>query len=220
VLPTASVLADAIEAEMNALGVERFHVAGYSLGARVAFELATRARVLSVVAIAPDGLGTPAERVYQAMALMTGRVVARMMSPFAGPLTRTGAGRSLFFTGERSRPWRLSAQDSRQLLLDFANAPAYGTTVLATVLDVPTGLTTITCPVLILQGSADPLVSLQSPRYLALVPHAEWRWLPGLSHVPVSDDPEQVARLMLAFLDGGAGNRREVGAAESGAAAH
>jgi pimeloyl-ACP methyl ester carboxylesterase len=216
VLPTASALADAVEAEMDALGVASFHVAGYSLGARVAFELATRGRVLSVIAIAPDGLGTPAERVYQAVALMTGRVVATMMAPFAGLLTRTGAGRSLFFAGERSRPWRLSAQDSRQLLLDFAQAPAYIATVAATVVDIPTGLATITCPVLILQGTADPLVSMQSPRYLALVPHATWSWLPGLSHVPISDDPQQVAHRMLAFLDrptdidgdNGAGSKR------------
>lgn len=199
-LPTASALADAVEAEMDALGVHSFHVAGYSLGARVAFELATRGRVLSVIAIAPDGLGTPVERIYQAAALMTGRVVATMMAPFAGPLTRTGPGRSLFFAGERSRPWRLSAQDSRQLLLDFARSPGYTAAVRATVVDLPTGLAEITCPVLILQGSADPLVSMQSPRYLALVPHATWRWLPGLSHVPISDDPRQVARHMLAFL--------------------
>jgi pimeloyl-ACP methyl ester carboxylesterase len=201
VLPTASALADAVEAELDALGVASFHVAGYSLGARIAFELATRARVLSVIAIAPDGLGTPVERVYQAAALMTGRFVATMMAPFAGRLTRSGAGRSLFFAGERSRPWRLSAQDSRQLLLDFAQAPAYTATVAATVVDAPTGLATITCPVLILQGTADPLVSMQSPRYLALVPHATWRWLPGLSHVPISDDPRQVAHRMLGFLE-------------------
>jgi pimeloyl-ACP methyl ester carboxylesterase len=209
VLPTASALADAVEAELDALGVDSFHVAGYSLGARVAFELATRGRVLSVLAIAPDGLGTPAERVYQAVALMTGRIVATMMAPFAGPLTSTGAGRSLFFAGERSRPWRLRAQDSRQLLLDFAQAPAYTSAVLATVVDVPTGLARITCPVLILQGTADPLVSVQSPRYLALVPHATWRWLPGLSHVPISDDPQQVARLMLSFLESPAGGESD-----------
>jgi pimeloyl-ACP methyl ester carboxylesterase len=205
VLPTASALADAVEADMDALGVASFHVAGYSLGARIAFELATRGRILSVIAIAPDGLGAPVERMYQAAALMTGRLVATMMAPFAGPLTRTGVGRSLFFAGERSRPWRLSAQDSRQLLLDFAQAPAYTAAVLATVVDIPTGLATITCPVLILQGTADPLVSMQSPRYLALVPHATWQWLPGLSHVPISDDPRQVAHRMLTFLDSTAG---------------
>ena len=90
---------------------------------------------------------------------------------------------------ERSRPWQLPADDARQLLLDFAQAPGYLETVQATMADVPTRLEHITCPVLLLQGTADPLVSMQSPRFLALIRHAQMQWLPGLSHVPISDDP-------------------------------
>ncbi|HEX3205353.1 MAG TPA: alpha/beta hydrolase, partial [Propionibacteriaceae bacterium] len=200
VTPTAAALADAVERELDRLGVVQFHVAGYSLGARVALELATRGRTRSVIAIAPDGLGTPLERLHQAAALLTGRTLATLLAPIAGPLTATGAGRSLFFAMERSRPWQLPAEDARQLLLDFAQAPGYLETVQATMVDVPTGLERITCPVLLMQGTADPLVSLQSPRFLAFVRHAQMQWLPGLSHVPISDDPRLVASLMLRFL--------------------
>ena len=94
----------------------------------------------------------------------------------------------------------LHADDARQLLLNFAQAPGYLETVQATMVDVPTRLERITCPVLLLQGTADPLVSLQSPRFLAFVRHAQLQWLPGLSHVPISDDPQLVASLMLRFL--------------------
>jgi alpha-beta hydrolase superfamily lysophospholipase len=66
--------------------------------------------------------------------------------------------------------------------------------------DVPTGLEHITCPVLLLQGTNDPLLSMQTPRFLAFVRHAQMQWLPGLSHVPISDDPQLVASLMLRFL--------------------
>ena len=38
-------LADAVEHEMDQLGIADFHVAGYSLGARVSLELATRGRI-------------------------------------------------------------------------------------------------------------------------------------------------------------------------------
>jgi hypothetical protein len=86
------------------------------------------------------------------------------------------------------------------LLSDFAEAPGYLETVQAAMVDVPTRLARITCPVLLLQGTADPLVSMQSPRFLAFVGHAQLRWLPGLSHVPISDDPRLVASLMLRFL--------------------
>jgi pimeloyl-ACP methyl ester carboxylesterase len=201
VAPTAAALAAAIQAELDRLGVAQFHVAGYSLGARVALELATRGRTLSVIAISPDGLGTPLERLHQAAALLSGQALARLLAPIATPVAATGAGRSLFFAIERSRPWQLPAADARQLLLDFARAPGYLETVQAAMVDVPTRLERITCPVLLLQGTADPLVSMQTPRFLAFVRHAEMRWLPGLSHVPISDDPQLVASLMLRFLE-------------------
>jgi pimeloyl-ACP methyl ester carboxylesterase len=200
VTPTAAALADAVEGELDRLGMVQFHVAGYSLGARVALELATRGRTRSVIAIAPDGLGTPLERVHQAAALLSGRTLATLLAPIATPVAATGAGRSLFFAMERSRPWQLPAADARQLLLDFAQAPGYHRTVHAAMFDVPTQLERITCPVLFLQGTNDPLVSMQSPRFLAFVRHAQMRWLPGLSHVPISDDPQLVASLMLRFL--------------------
>ena len=123
------MLADAVERELDRLGVGQFHVAGYSLGARVALELAIRGRTQSVVAIAPDGLGTPLERVHQAAALMSGRALATLL---ASPCQPSGCHRSrtvLFFAMERSRPWQLPAEDARQLLLDFAEAPGYLETV-------------------------------------------------------------------------------------------
>jgi pimeloyl-ACP methyl ester carboxylesterase len=200
IAPTATALADTIERELDRLGVAQFHVAGYSLGARVALALATRGRTHSVIAIAPDGLGTPLERVHQAAALMSGRALATLLAPIATPLAATAVGRSLFFAMERSRPWQLPADDAGQLLLDFAEAPGYLETVQASMFDVPTRLERINCPVLLLQGTADPLVSMQSPRFLAFVGHAQLQWLPGLSHVPISDDPRLVASLMLRFL--------------------
>src|ERR1700733_12412087 len=65
-LPNAMALADAVEREMDRLELGDFHVAGYSLGARASLGITTTRRICSVVAIAPDGLGTPLERVYQA----------------------------------------------------------------------------------------------------------------------------------------------------------
>ena len=40
----------------------------------------------------------------------------------------------------------------------------------------------------------------QISRYVALIPGAQLIWLPGLNHVPISDDPEAVAHHMLTFL--------------------
>src|SRR6478735_8666144 len=56
VSPTAVKLAGAVEETLDELGVGSYHVAGYSLGARVAIQLADTDRVASLIAIAPDGL--------------------------------------------------------------------------------------------------------------------------------------------------------------------
>jgi pimeloyl-ACP methyl ester carboxylesterase len=68
--------------------------------------------------------------------------------------------------------------------------------------DIPSDLGGISCLVLIVHGTIDPLVGSQASRYLAAKPNAHLRWLPGLSHVPISDDPAAVARLLLDFLAG------------------
>ena len=200
VSPTAANLAAAIQATLDGLGIEQYHVAGYSLGARVAIQLAASKRVRSLTAIAPDGLGTPVERLQGFVALVAGRGVAMTLAPAAGLLSMTSAGRSVFFAGTRSLPWQLSPADARQLLTDYADSPAYETTNWASMFDMPTHLTTITAPTLLLQGTADPLISQQVSRYQALIPGAQLVWLPGLNHVPISDDPAAVAHHMLSYL--------------------
>jgi pimeloyl-ACP methyl ester carboxylesterase len=198
--PTADNLAAAVTEVLDRLGVDRFHVAGYSLGARVAIQLAGSDRVRSVVAIGPDGLGTPWERVQGFVALTAGRTVAIGLAPIAALLSCTPMGRSVFFAGNRSLPWQLEPADARQLLTDFADAPAYDAANWHAMFDVPTHLHTITAPTLFLQGTQDPLLPHQVARYLALIPGSTLRWLPGSNHVPISDDPALVARLMLTFL--------------------
>jgi len=200
VLPTAANLAVAIERTLDDLGVGEYHVAGYSLGARVAIQLADTGRVRSVIAIAPDGLGTPPERIQGYLALVVGRAMAMALSPAAELLSLTPAGRSVFFAGNRTLPWQLTPADARQLLVDYAGAPAYEAANWASMFDIPTHLHTITAPTLLLQGTADPLMTQQISRYLALIPGAHLTWLPGLNHVPISDDPTLVSRLMLTFL--------------------
>jgi pimeloyl-ACP methyl ester carboxylesterase len=53
---------------------------------------------------------------------------------------------------------------------------------------------------LFLQGTADPLMAPQISRYVALIAQAQLVYLPGLNHVPISDDPKTVAHQMLSFL--------------------
>jgi pimeloyl-ACP methyl ester carboxylesterase len=199
VAPTAAALADAIERQLDELGLRTVHIAGYSLGARVSLELASRGRARSVVAISPDGLGTPAERTYEALSLLGRRLLAHVLAPVAKEVTSTVAGRAAFFGSDRCRPWQLTADDAHDLLLSFAKSPAYVRTVLTGMYDVVRRISEINCPVLIVQGLTDSLISSQSPRYLALLPQAQLQILPNLSHVPISDDPALIAKLIVDF---------------------
>ena len=195
--PNAANLAAAVENTLDELRIGTYHVAGYSLGARVAVQLAATNRVQSVIAIAPDGLGTPLERVQGFIAMLAGRGVAMALAPVDSWFP---AGRSLFFAGTRSLPWQIAPADAKQLLTDFAGSPAYDATNWASLFDMPTHLHTITAPALFLQGTADPLMTPQISRYAGLVPGAQLVYLAGLNHVPISDDPNMVANHMLTFL--------------------
>jgi len=199
VSPTAVNLAAAVEDTLDHLGVGRYHVAGYSLGARVAIQLADTDRVSSLIAIAPDGLGTPLERVQGFIAMLAGRGMAMALAPVAGPLSWFPAGRSVFFAGTRSLPWQLAPADARALLTGYADAPAYESTNWAAMFDMPTHLDTITAPTLLLQGTADPLTS-QVIRYLPVLPQAQLRWVPGSHHVAPSDAPATVTVQIVRFL--------------------
>jgi pimeloyl-ACP methyl ester carboxylesterase len=198
--PTADNLAAAIRRTLDDLGVDDYHVAGYSLGARVAIHLTKSDRVRSVTAIAPDGLGTPLERVQGYLAMLAGRGVAIMLAPVAGPLSATPAGRSVFFSGNRSQPWKLPPRDARQLLTGYAQSPAYDAAAWVAMFDMPTHLHQITAPTLFLQGTADPLMTQQISRFVGSIPGAQLRWVPGAQHVPISDNPTAVADQMLTFL--------------------
>jgi pimeloyl-ACP methyl ester carboxylesterase len=199
VAPTSTNLAIAVESTLDRLGIGDYSVAGYSLGARVALQLGGSSRARAVVAIGPDGLGTPWERISGYLGLATGRGVAMALAPAAAGLSITPVGRMAFFAGNRSRPWQLTADDARQLLTGFAYAPGYDAANWFGMFDVPMSLGTITGPVLFIQGGADPLTG-QVLRYLPLIPKARFRLLPTANHVPISDDPAGLVGYMKDFL--------------------
>ncbi|MEO5834250.1 MAG: alpha/beta hydrolase [Nakamurella sp.] len=200
VSPNAVNLAAAVERTLDGLGITSYHVAGYSLGARVAIELAKTDRVRSVIAISPDGMGTPLERVQGFIALVAGRSMAMTLAPVGEFLSLTPTGRSVFFAGSRSLPWQLTRTDAEQLLTGYADAPAYEKANWASMFDMPTHLGTMTQPTLLLQGTSDPLMAPQIMRYRACIRGAQLRWLPGANHVPISDAPRAVGDQMLDFL--------------------
>src|SRR4051812_19056909 len=194
--PTAAALADAVEAELDRLDLDRVHLAGNSLGGWIALELAARGRAHSVVALSPSGMENPAERVavMSLNELMRARNLAA--APAARLLTADPVSRSAMLGTLHGRPWRVSGPDAAVELRDFGRAPGFQPTMQATTgATAPTDLGEIDVPVSIGYGTRDLLIgAITAPRFAAAIPDAQLVPLRGCGHVPMADDPVRLAR--------------------------
>lgn len=192
---TIDSYADSIEAVMEAEGWESAHIAGNSLGGWTAMELARRGRALSVVALSPAG-GWPDDardraRIRRHWAWTRRQIqLTRAVAPLGlrNPLVRRHAFREVALHGERIAP------DYAVELLDIAmaNDPRVFELLDSPVQDYPdTGV-----PTLIAWAEHDRFLPMPgfSDSWRAAAPHAEFRVLPGVGHVPMYDDPHLVAK--------------------------
>jgi pimeloyl-ACP methyl ester carboxylesterase len=121
-------------------------------------------------------------------------------APAPPALLRNPVARSLFAGPTLGRPWRADPDALLEETELFVNAPGFDATLEATVDLQPTGLPDITCPVLVLWGSRDVvLLPRQGRRFERLIPNCELRYLKGLGHVPMSDDPQLLAAAITDF---------------------
>jgi pimeloyl-ACP methyl ester carboxylesterase len=195
--PSVSALAHILGTDLDRLGMSRVHMLGNSLGARLALELARRHRALSVVAIAPSGMGLPPERVYQALLMGTARLALRAARPLIEPLSRSRPGRALLLAGLRARPGQASEAEARAVKAGFAESDDFWRTLGWTVLaDLPTGLKRIDCPVILAQGTRDWLSGGQTPRYLLAAPGSRFQPLRRAGHAAHSDSADDIIRLV------------------------
>lgn len=196
--PTPEAIGDAVEQEMDRAGWRDAHVAGNSLGGWVALELARRGRARTVAAFSPAGLWTPRESAYCQALLRLTRAVASPHTPaeLLRPLPMRVVGGAVMF----GRPWRADPEEMAEQARMLARSPAFEETRRLMHRAQPRGLDAIDCPVLIAWGTRDRLLlPRQARRWVRLLPRAELRWLPGLGHIPMPDDPELVARTILDF---------------------
>ena len=200
--PSVAALTDAVVADLDALGLDRVHVLGNSLGGRIAIEMACRHRALSVVSISPSGLGAPLERAYQGTLMIISRMINRLRYPWLEELARTPAGRSLLLAGMRAMPWQASPAEALTMKGGFAEQTGFWSTLWnAIMLDVPTGLDRIDCPVIVAQGAMDVVGSGQTPRFTPLIPGARFTLLPASGHAPQSDAPQTIIDLVHGVAD-------------------
>ena len=179
------------------LGLERPHVAGNSLGGLLALEAAAAGHVASATAISPAAIWNRRQRTYTLSMLVLIRGLSQVPKPviraFLGnPATRRVCCGLLFGKPAQADPDVVMAD-----LLALRSAegfwPVFRQGWTYTWQPRP-----ISVPVTIAWGTKDRiLLKGQARRARRLFPEARWVDLPGLGHIPMSDDPVLVARTIL-----------------------
>jgi len=197
--PPVPVMLDAVLGLLDELGVQHPHFAGNSLGGRLALGAGVAGRAASVTALSPAGFFRG--RVDVAYARSMFRVMeaaARWLQPVAGQLAASTAGRAVLFSSIVSRPGRLTAEQAAGDVEAFLRATDALDAVLASP-DHFTGQIPAGVPVTIGWGARDRLLPRRQALVAkALLPGARFVLLPGCGHVPMTDDQQLVADVLLA----------------------
>lgn len=183
---------------LDELGLDRPHVAGNSLGGRLALEAGVRGRAATVTALSPAGFWrNRGEIAYDRAVFKIMELAGARTQRFAPALVRSTAGRAILYGAIVSRPSRLTPQQA----LGDATAFLAATDALHVIL---AGMTNFTgampagLPVMIAWGTRDRLLFPGQARVAkAYLPQALLVPLPGCGHVPMTDDPPLVADVLL-----------------------
>jgi len=195
-------LTDAAEAFITASGLERPHVAGNSLGGVVALELARRGVVASATALSPAGFGTWLEGRFAVLSLRASYAIAARLRRSAPELLRRPRVRRLLYGQLFAHAERLTPGEAYGHMCVMLDGAGF-----APVLEAMDGYRfrgPLRSPATIAWGTRDALL-LPTEAFHARreLPEARHLWLRGCGHVPMSDDPAQVARVLLEGSSGG-----------------
>lgn len=183
---------------LDQIGLERPHVAGSSLGGRIALEMAVAGRAASVTAFSPAGFWRADRELNYARVVNKAMQIGGMLiRPMAPALVRSTAGRALIYAEIVSRPSRVTPQQATGDMEAFLNSKATMNAILAGAVPF-TGTIPASIPVTIAWGTNDRLLPpRQALVAIERLPHARLVMLSGCGHVPMTDDPRRVADVLL-----------------------
>jgi pimeloyl-ACP methyl ester carboxylesterase len=190
-------LVDDAERCLDALGFDRVHLAGNSLGGWIALELARRKRAASVCALSPAGAWVGPHGPAAAHKLRRTVSLTRS-SRFVLPLLAQSAHfRRWALRDNAERGERVSRSELLELVADLLGCEIgediFGTSEVLQPL-------TPDCPVTLVWSGKDRILPLRhhAERARELIPGARFMVLEGIGHVPMLDDPQLVADTILA----------------------
>ncbi|MFY9614708.1 MAG: alpha/beta hydrolase [Candidatus Dormiibacterota bacterium] len=198
-LPTPMHYAELLPEAMEDLGVTApFDIAGLSLGGWVALEAAKRGSTRSVVALSPAGLWARQPRSSHFLLDSAHRLAMARLAPLATALG-SPAGRTALMLSIYARPWRMSADFALESSELLAGCPDWDRALEGLRQNRFGGGQGISVPVTVAFGTRDMIHPPVVARRRDQLPASHvWISLPGCGHVPMTDDPELVASVILA----------------------
>lgn len=180
------------------VGANRPHVAGNSLGGRIALEAAVNGHARSVTALSPAGFWrTEASFAHTRRIFTSAAAVVRQLGRRSDRLAFSRAGRRVVYTALMAHPARVPADATLGDIRGFRRALA----ALPVLLDAATPFTgeiAPDVPVTIAWAGRDLVLPIwQAEVARAVLPHAEHLTMRGVGHVPMWDDPKRVSRILL-----------------------
>ncbi len=196
-----------VESQLDAQGVETAHLVGNSMGGALALELGKRGRARSIVGLSPGGgwhLGDPEakriERFFRRQLRITAASERWLPHVMGHAATRRAALRDITRHGEllpAEEAVALARSSLRcEVMEDVFGAIRSGAGLLS-------DLDRVRVPTLIAWAEHDRILPLtrHQHRFRAEIPQVTFRVLPGVGHVPMSDDPRLVADTIVEWVD-------------------
>lgn len=196
-----------VERQLDEQGIDTAHLVGNSMGGALVLELAKRGRARSVVALSPGGgwhrgdpEGARIERFFRRQLRLTRASERWLPSIMRRPSTRRAALRDIVLHGELLPPGEavsLSRSSLRcEVVEDVFGSIRSGDGLLS-------DLDQVRAPTLVAWAEHDRVLPLarHEHRFRTEIPSVTFRVLPGVGHVPMSDDPALVARTIVDWVE-------------------
>ena len=196
-------IVDALCHQLDEAAIETAHMVGNSLGGWAALELARRGRALSVLALSPAGAWRRRRDLRRLLFLFRAGAALARVNDMPNLASRKRVRRILLLLmaehADRMTPAQFAATFE-----DIATCTALPEILDGARNDGPIKpVSDVGCRVRIAWGLNDrmlPFMRYGAPM-LAAVPDAEFKFIPGVGHVPMIDDPALVANTILDFVE-------------------